>query len=132
MRARTGLATVTIGGPPARRGRRRAEMTTAGTRLRSLWSGSAMGLGSSSVPWPRRPLRPVGVGGFGEAELGKVAEGERGQVLIQLRVGDGARQHDRGPRLGQRGGQRDRVFGHTARRVPVGLLAGVAGCRLAW
>src|SRR6266702_8098984 len=74
------------------------------------------GLGNSSVPWPGRPLRPVGVGGFGEAERRKLADGERGQVLIQLRAGGGAGQHNRCPRLGQRGGQRNRVFGDTARR----------------
>ena len=71
---------------------------------------------SQLVPWPGRPLRPVGVGGFGEAERRKLADGERGQVLIQLRAGDGAGQYDRCPRLGQRRSQRDRIFGDTARR----------------
>ena len=46
------------------------------------------GLGNSSVPWPGRPLRPVGVGGFGGDELGNMADGERGQILFQLRAGD--------------------------------------------
>src|SRR5438876_662934 len=32
------------------------------------------GLGNTSVPWPGRPLRPVGVGGFSEAELGTLAD----------------------------------------------------------
>lgn len=65
------------------------------------------------MPWPSRALRPVDVGGFGEAESRKLADGERGQVVIQLRAGDGTGQHDRCPRLGQRSGQRDRVFGDT-------------------
>src|SRR5580704_11664911 len=59
------------------------------------------------VPWSGRPLGPVGVGGFGEAERGELADGKRGQVLIELRAGDGAGQYDRCPGLGQGGGQGD-------------------------
>jgi len=69
------------------------------------------------VPRPGRPLGPVGAGGFGEAERRKLADGKRGQVLIQLRAGgNGAGQHNRCPGLGQREGQRDRVLGDAAHR----------------
>src|SRR5689334_12213056 len=83
----------------------RSEVTTPGS-----------GLGNTSVPRPGRPFRPVGVGVFGWAEVGKLADGKRGQILFQLRAGDSAGQYDRCPRLGQRGGQRNRVFGDAARR----------------
>ena len=38
------------------------------------------GQGNSSVPWPGRPLRPVGAGGFGEAERRNLAALTVGQV----------------------------------------------------
>src|ERR1700756_5588984 len=108
------------GGSPtwasAEAGHDRCRTPSAARPARSEGTTPGGGLGNSSVPWPGRPLRPVGVGGFGEAERRKLADRERGQVLIQLRAGDGAGQHDRCPRLGQRGGQRDRVFGDAARR----------------
>jgi len=76
---RAGPGGPTIAGPPECHPSRAVEGHDAGRRA-----------GNSSVPWPGRPLHPVGVGGFGEAERRKRADGERGQVLIQLRAGDGA------------------------------------------
>jgi len=105
---RMALLYLLLGGPPVPDPECRPSRVVEG-------HDAGSGLGNTSVPWPGRPLRPVGVGGFGEAERRKLADGERGQVLIQLRAGNGAGQHDRCPRLSQRGGQRDRVLGDAAR-----------------
>jgi hypothetical protein len=57
------------------------------------------------------PGPPIRHPGLGEAQRRKLADGERGQVNLQLRAGDGAGQHDRCPRLSQHGGYGDHVFG---------------------
>ena len=68
------------------------------------------GPGNSSVPWPGRPLRPAAAGVSARLSAGRRPTVSAARFSSQLRAGDGAGQHNRCPRLGQR----DRVFGDTA------------------
>src|ERR1700761_172292 len=54
---------------------------------------------------------PVVGGGLGQVQVGEPADGRRGQVGVELGHRDRAGQDDRGPGVGQGGGQGDRVLG---------------------